>query len=305
MQLLVRLSPLTVAQHCRQMNYISVGGLELPQMGLGTFPLRGEVLRKTLDCAVGNGYGLIDTAYKYQNEDVIGEFIENHNTSNNPIIVQTKFSVTQLTYKKFLCFKYGRKTTADAINGSIDRLRKQSLDVYLLHAPSNGYTGYYADLKRFREQGKAKVIGVCRFSEKQLQDIKETSGEYPAINQIEVHPFHTNKRVIDFCKRHDIVVEARSVLTHGDAMDRLSHSEVLKKIAADCGRPIPQVIIRWIVQQGLIAIVKSETPGHVKDNVEVFDFYLTERQMSLIDSLNKDESFGCVSKMLGNHGKCN
>lgn len=275
------------------MNSVNAGGLNLSQIGLGTFPLKGEALKNALSAAVSNGYGLIDTAFKYQNETEIANLF-NH---NNQVIVQTKFSVTQLSYKKFLWLKYGRKTTKDAIEGSMERLRKQCLDVYLLHSPSNGYVDYYGDLKEFRNQNKVKVIGVCRFDERQLKDIKEKHGEYPTINQIEVHPFYTNKRVIDFCKENGIVVEARSIFTHGDAMPELMQSDILNEIAKEYGKSVPQVIVRWVIQQGLVAIVKSENAQHIKDNIEVFDFCLTDSQMRSIDALNRNQSFGCVSNI--------
>ena len=275
------------------MNSVNAGGLELPQIGLGTFPLKGEALLNALTTAVSNGYDLIDTAFKYQNETEIGSFLNN----NNHVIVQTKFSVTQLSYKRFLWLKYGRKTTKDAIDGSMQRLQKQCLDVYLLHGPMNGFVEYYGDLKKFREQDKVKVIGVCRFDEQRLRDIKNKHGEYPTINQIEVHPFYTNKRVIGFCKENGIVVEARSLFTHGDAMQELMQSEILNVIAKEYGKSIPQVIVRWVVQQGLVAIVKSGTTSHIIDNVDVFDFCLTDKQMAMIDSMNRDQSFGCISNV--------
>lgn len=278
------------------MNTINVGGLTLTQVGLGTFPLKDGALKNALATAVSNGYGLVDTAFKYQNETEIGDFFN----SGNQVIIQTKFSVTQLSYKKFFCLKYGRKTTKDAIEGSMERLRKQCLDVYLLHSPSNGYVDYYGDLKEFRGQNKVKAIGVCRFDKRQLQDIKDKHGEYPAINQIEVHPFYTNKRVIDFCKENGIVVEARSLFTHGDALQELMRSKILNGIAMEYGKSVPQIIVRWVVQQGLIAIVKSCTPNHIKENVDVFDFYLTDKQMAMIDSMNRDQSFGVKSEKMDN-----
>lgn len=279
------------------MNTVNAGVLNLSQIGLGTFPMKGEALRNALSAAVSNGYGLIDTAFKYQNETEIGEYLSNY----NQVLIQTKFSVTQLSYKKFLWLKYGRKTTKDAIEGSMKRLREQCLDVYLLHSPSNGYVNFYGDLKEFRKQNKVKVIGVCRFNERQLQDIKDKHGEYPTINQIEVHPFHSNKRLIDFCKEHEIVVEARSLFAHGDALNELTQSNILQKIAKEYGKSVPQIIIRWIIQQGLIAIVKSGMPDHIRDNSEVFDFCLTEKEMSLIDTMNRNQSFGYVSKSIKKH----
>ena len=279
------------------MDFVKVGDLKLSQIGLGTFPLKGGALRSALDCAVNNGYVLIDTAFKYQNETEIGEFVSEYgNLYRTPIVIQTKFSVTQLTYKKFLCFKYRKKTIKDAIDGSAKKLRKTCLDIYLLHAPSNGYVEYYSDLQKFREQRMVNIIGVCRFDERQLQDIKDKCGEYPAINQIEVHPFYTNKRVIDYCKENGIVVEARSLFTHGDAIQDLMQSDILNGIAKEYDKSVPQVIVRWVVQQGLIAIVKSGMPDHIKENIDVFDFELTEKQMSMIDSMNRNQSFGVVGR---------
>lgn len=284
------------------MESVNVGGLNFSSIGLGTFPMKGELLKESLDCAINNGYTLIDTAFKYQNESEIGSFLSNINTPRNQIIVQTKFSATQLTYKKFLWFKYGRTTTEDAIKGSLERLQKKCLDVYLLHSPSNGFEKYYGDLMRFRWQGMVKMIGVCRFDESQLQKIRETCGEYPIINQIEIHPFHTNKKVIDFCKENGIAVEARSLFAHGDIMEELQRSDMLKSIAKEYDKSIQQIVIRWIVQQGLVAIVKSGSQSHIKENIDVFDFSLTEKQMSMIDSMNRNQSFGLISgKLRVNH----
>lgn len=284
------------------METVNVGGLNFSSIGLGTFPMKGELLKESLDCAINNGYTLIDTAFKYQNESEIGSFLSNINTPRNQIIVQTKFSATQLTYKKFLWFKYGRTTTEDAIKGSLERLQKKCLDVYLLHSPSNGFEKYYGDLMRFRGQGMVKMIGVCRFDESQLQKIRETCGEYPIINQIEIHPFYTNKKVIDFCKENGIAVEARSLFAHGDIMEELLQSDMLKSIAKEYDKSIQQIVIRWVVQQGLVAIVKSGSQSHIKENIDVFDFSLTGKQMSMIDSMNRNQSFGLVSgKMRVNH----
>jgi diketogulonate reductase-like aldo/keto reductase len=278
------------------MNTVNAGVLNLSQIGLGTFPLKGETLQNALTAAVNNGYGLIDTAYKYQNETEIGNFLCN----NNHIVVQTKLSVTQLSYKKFLWLKFGNKSIKNAIEGSMERLRKQSLDVYLLHSPAKDYVDLYGDLKEFRTHNKVKAIGVCRFNEHQLQDIRNKHGEYPTINQIEVHPFCSNKRVIDFCKKNGIVVEARSLFTHGDAMQELMQSDILNGIAKEYNKSVPQIIVRWVIQQGLVAIVKSCTPNHIKENVDVFDFCLTDKQMSMIDSMNRNQSFGVKSKVFNN-----
>lgn len=281
--------------HYSSMNTMNIGGLDISQVGLGTFPLKGESLQNALRCAAENGYTLIDTAYKYKNEAEIGSFLAACNVHEQPIIVQTKFSATQLSYKKFLWIKYGRKTTKDAIIGSMKRLQKDCLDIYLLHSPSKGYVDFYGDLIKYREQQKVKVIGVCKFDEQQLKDIKNAYGEYPAINQIEVHPYYTNKRVIEFCKDNGILIEARSLFTHGDALKELMQSDILQNIANEYNKSVPQIIVKWALQQGLVAIVQSGSSNHIKEDCEVFDFSLTEKQMSLVDSMNRNRSFGYKS----------
>lgn len=292
MPLLAKSLPLMAELCCDDMEFVSVGALRLPQIGLGTFPMKGDILANSISEAYNSGYRLFDTAYKYKNESELADSLKDEGTD---YIIQTKFSVTQLSYKKFLWIKYDKKTMDDALDCSMQRLGTSCLDVYLLHAPSKGYVGLYENLLRYKEQNKVKVAGVCRFSERQLLDIKNAHGVFPELNQIEVHPYHSSKKLIEFCKEQGIAVEARSILTHGDALDSLVQSNKLKSIASDCGKSVPQVILRWVVQQGLIAIVKSETSQHIKENIDVFDFYLTDQQMSLIDSMNRYESFGCVS----------
>ena len=276
------------------MEYLNIGSLKLPQVGLGTFPMQGDVLASSISEAYNFGYRLFDTAYKYKNESGLASNLKGNDTD---YIIQTKFSVTQLSYKKFLWFKYDKKTMDDALDGSMQRLGTPCLDVYLLHAPSKGYVDFFGNLLRYKEQDKVKVTGVCRFNEKQLLDIKDVYGVFPEMNQIEVHPYHSNKRMIEFCKERGIAVEARSVFTHGDALKNLMNEDVLIQIARECNKTIPQIIVRWIVQQGMIAIVKSESRQHIQENIDVFDFYLTEFQMHKIDTLNKNMSFGCVSNV--------
>lgn len=277
------------------MDFISVEGLRLPQIGLGTYPLRDDPLREALTAALSCGYSLIDTAFKYQNESEIGGFLSEKRFAKHQVIIQTKLSATQLSYKKFLGIKYGRETAEDAINGSLLRLQKKCLDVYLLHSPSNGYVDLYRELQFFKASGKANVIGVCKFDELQLHEINNKCGEYPSINQLEIHPFYTNKNVISFCKDNGIVIEARSVFAHGDIMRELFDSVDLQRIALEYNKSIPQVVLRWIVQQGLVAIVQSHSSEHIYDNIDIFDFELTEKQMMTIDSMNKNQSFGYKS----------
>lgn len=264
-----------------------------PQLGLGTFPLKGSCLLNCMQQAIKSGYNLIDTAYKYNNEEEIRDSLQLLNP-NEKVIIQSKLSLTQLQRKKFLGITYDRTTPKDALKGSCSRLGVPCIDVYLLHSP-NKCVALFGDLIQLRNQGLAKVVGGCRMEIDHLNEIRNLYGEYPAINQLEVHPYYSNRKLVDYCLQNDIVVEARSPFAHGDLMEQFLVEPNLITIARNHGKTIPQIILRWITQQGLTVIVRSSNPLHVKENAEIFDFELSTKEMGMIDALNKDMSMGCLS----------
>ena len=276
------------------MNTISVSGREFPCIGLGTFPMHGQELRCAVEAALSSGYWLLDTAFKYGNESEIGHCLKSFPVSKE-VIVQTKISVTQLSDKRFIGIRYGRHTEKDALRGSLKRLERKKLDVYLVHSPASGFERLYASLIRFREAGLVDVIGVCGFQEDHLRKIKVKFGEYPTINQIEVHPFLSNRRLVGFCQDNGITVEARSPFAHGDAMNEFMLNPILSSIASRHWKTVPQIIIKWLVQQGFIVIAKSENPVHISENINLCEWGLDDLEMKSINSLNRDLSFGFVS----------
>lgn len=291
---------MTAERHYKVMNSYEISGLVFPCIGLGTYPMRGEGLKEALEAALSNGYTLFDTAFKYGNESEIAHCLRS-NSSLEKLIVQTKISVTQLTQKRFLGICYDRNTERDALKGSLKRLRRDKLDVYLVHSPARGFDSVYSSLMRFREEGLVRVIGVCGFQEDHLRTIKNKFGEFPSINQIEVHPYNSNRRLIDFCQKNGIAVEARSPFAHGDAMNDFMMNPVLSSIAKKYDKTVPQIIIKWLIQQGLIVISKSGNPVHISANIDVFDFEITGLEMNAIDNLNRDQSFGFVSSSRVTH----
>ena len=280
------------------MNSYEISGLVFPCIGLGTYPMRGEVLKVAVEAALSNGYTLFDTAFKYGNELEIAHCLGT-SSYQGKVIVQTKISVTQLSQKRFLGIRYGRNTERDALMGSLNRLGRDKLDVYLVHSPASGFGAVYSSLMQFREEGLVSIVGVCGFQEEQLRTIKNKFGEFPSINQIEVHPYYSNRRLVDFCKENGITVEARSPFAHGDAMNEFMLNPVLSSIASNYEKSVPQVIIKWLIQRGLIVIAKSENPIHIAENMDVFGFEITESEMNSIDNLNRDCSFGFVSRQRG------
>ena len=287
--------PVTAARHYSLMNSYDISGLVFPSIGLGTYPMRGDGLKVALEAALSHGYTLFDTAFKYGNESEIARFL-GASSSSGKIIVQTKISLTQLSQKRFLGIHFGRNTERDALQGSLKRLEREKLDVYLVHSPASGFDSVYSSLIHFRKEGLISVIGVCGFQEDHLRTIKNKFGEFPSINQIEVHPYNSNKRLIDFCKENGIAVEARSPFAHGDAMNDFMMNPVLSSIASKYVKSVPQIIIKWLIQQGLVVIAKSENPAHIAENMDVFGFEITESEMKSIDALNRDQSFGFVSR---------
>ena len=294
MGLSARSLPVTAERHYSAMYFYEIAGLVFPCIGLGTYPMRGDGLKVALDAALSHGYTLFDTAFKYGNESEIGHCL-GASSSSGKVIIQTKISVTQLTQKRFLGIRVGRNTERDALQGSLKRLVREKLDVYLVHSPASGFDTVYPSLMQFRKEGLVSVIGVCGFQEDHLRTIKNKFGEFPSINQIEVHPYNSNRSLIDFCKENGIAVEARSPFAHGDAMNDFMMNPVLSSFAKKYDKTVPQIIIKWLIQQGLIVISKSGNPVHISANIDVFDFEMTELEMKAIGNLNRNQSFGFVS----------
>lgn len=276
-------------QPCK-MNFIKVDNFKIPQIGLGMYPIAPNMVNSTLEEALKDGYTLIDTAYKYGNEKEIGKYIHKKEAEN--VLIQTKFSIIQIMKKKFCGIPYYSSSLDKEYKKSSKKLKKNPLDIYLLHSPSPGYLNNWGRLVKLKNENKVKTIGVCHFNIKQLTDIFDRYGQYPAINQIEVHPYNNNRELIEFCKEKKIAVEARSILMHGDYNSLIQEHRLLDGIAREYGKSIPQILIKWIIQQELIAIVKSSNPIHLKQNIDVFDFQLTKKQMDEIFSLNRNFSVG-------------
>lgn len=274
------------------MDYIHIGKHKISLLGVGTFPLKGDILKSIIQSAVDSGYNLIDTAHKYQNEKEIGNIVSQYN--NNKIYIETKLSATQLISKSFLGFNYSKPTPLQALKESCKKIGVKSLDIYLLHGPTN-CVDLYGELIKLRDAGKIDIIGGCRMEIQHMEEIYARYKEYPSINQIELHPFYTNKCIVNYCREKGIVVEARSPFTHGDALKDFLKNPTLCRIASIHQKTVPQIILRWIIQQGIIAIPRSSNVEHIKENADIFDFCLTEFQIQEIDSLNQDKSYGCLS----------
>lgn len=271
------------------MEYINNDEIRLPLIGLGTFSLHGERLSKVVYASIQLGYNFFDTATKYGNEEEIGIAIKDV----TDILLQSKVHDRQLIgTKRYLWLN--KKSVKKSHMLSSKRLQSNP-DIYLLHSTFKGYEQHFKELVSLRENRKTKAIGICNISLEQLKSLVKKTGRKPDIVQVEIHPYHSNKELIDYCKGQEILVEARSPLAHGDVMEEWKSNAVLQNISSKYGKSIPQVILRWITQQNVIAIVRTKNVDHLKENINIFDFTLTEDELNKIDSLNKNQSFGFIS----------
>jgi len=276
------------------MEYISVGETKLPLVGLGTFSQHGEVLSESITAFLDAGGKYFDTAFKYQNEAAIGQMLKCTNVEN--VVLQSKVCAKQLLgSKKWLWLD--KESVQKAYKNSCKRLQKDSIDVFLLHSVMRDYERFYEQLMFLRDRKMVKVIGVCNFGIEQLEQLKVKVGEYPMLLQAEIHPYYSQKELISFCNQNNIVLEARSPFAHGDVIQEWNDNSILKQIAECHNKTIEQIVLRWIVQQNVIAVPRSSNPVHIKENTEIFDFTLTNGQMNAIDGLNQNRSFGYVSTL--------
>ena len=173
------------------------------------------------------------------------------------------------------------------------RLKKKGPTILLLHSMFDNYLNAYCQLINLYESGCVSAIGVCNCdSIEQLRTLKDKCGQYPMINQIEVHPLRSQSKLVDYCQEHGITVIARSPFAHGKILKPMTQN--LGKLSELYGKNIPQIILRWLIQRNIIAIPRTSNALHLKENIDTFGFDLSDSDMLTINSLDKDLSFGCI-----------
>lgn len=256
-------------------------GQSIPQLGLGVFKVEaGEAERVTSD-ALEVGYRHIDTASFYGNEAEVGRAIAAAGVPREEITVTTKLWNTD------------QARAHEAFDESLERLGLESVDLYLIHWPQPMYgeaLGAWRSLIEIVGSGRAHSIGVSNFEIEHLQQLLEETGVVPAVNQIELHPMHQRRELVQFCREHDIAVEAWGPLSQGKS-DLLERDAVVEAAAAH-GKTPAQIIIRWHVQHGTIVFPKTSKRERMIENADVFDFALTETEMAAIDAYETGRGFG-------------
>ncbi len=252
----------------------------IPIVGFGTYKATEEEGIESVKNAINKGYRLIDTAAKYENEVAVGKGIKASGINREELYITTKVWREDMGYAQ----------TKNAFHESLKKLQLDYVDLYLIHWPANAlnYNNWQqtnADVWRAMEElqseGKISSIGVSNFWPEHLDALLQKANVVPAINQIEFHPGYWQPEVTQFCKELGIVVEAWSPLARGKIFD----NDVLKSIAQDHQKSVSQVAIKWIIQHDVVVIPKSTTIERIEENINVFDFELSNEEMSLIDHL--------------------
>lgn len=255
--------------------------VEMPQLGFGVWQVEDTEATTVVAQALRAGYRSIDTARIYGNESGVGRALADSDLPVTDVFLTTKVWNDD----------QGFEQTLAAFEASQERLGRP-IDLYLIHwpAPANGrFVDTYRAMMQLREQGKVRAIGVCNFNVEHLQELHGAVGEYPAINQIELHPNFQQKPLRDFHAAHDIVTEAWSPLGQGG--DILT-DETITEIAAQSGKSPAQVILRWHLQLGNVVIPKSVTPSRIVENLDVFDVELSQASMDAIGGLDVHKRLG-------------
>jgi 2,5-diketo-D-gluconate reductase A len=251
-------------------------GTSIPQLGFGVFQVPPDEVVEPVRAALGAGYRLIDTATLYANEEGVGRAIAESGLPRDDIFVTTKVWNSDQGYDR----------TLQAFDHSLKLLGLDVVDLYLIHWPTPArdlYVDTWRALERIYADGRARAIGVSNFTPAHLERLIGEGTVTPAVNQIELHPGLPQDELRAAHARHGIATEAWSPLGRGQG---LLERRVVVAIARDCGRTPAQVVLRWHLQLGIVVIPKSVRAERIRENVEVFDFELSDDQMATLSALD-------------------
>lgn len=262
------------------MKFITLNNnIKMPILGFGVYQITNaaQCERAVMD-AIHTGYRLIDTAMAYQNEEAVGLAIEKCGVPREDLFITTKLWLADTGYDK----------TMKAFETSLKKLRLEYLDLYLIHQPVGDYYGSWRAMEELYKEGAIRAIGVCNFMPDRLVDLVMNNEVPPAINQVEVNPFC--QRIFDQEVMEKKEVQIQSWGPFAEGRNGLFENETLRNIGQKYNKSIAQVVLRWLIQRGVVCIPKSVHKERIKENYNVFDFDLTEEDMQTIATLDTGKS---------------
>jgi diketogulonate reductase-like aldo/keto reductase len=264
-------------ENTMEQTYITLNdGNKIPQFGLGVFQISGD--EKTKEAcleAFKLGYRHVDTAHAYQNERGVGQAVKESGLPREEIWITTKLWPSE----------YGEGKTAKAIDKMLERLQTDYIDLLLLHQQFGDYLGAWKDMEKAVAESKVKSIGLSNFESERLEEVLAAATINPSVLQVECHPYYQQNDLKKRIAPYNTVIESWYPLGHGDAA--LIEEPVFTKLAEKYGKTNAQIILRWHIQEGIIVFPKSSNPVHIKENIDIFDFELTEEEMNEIRQLDK------------------
>ena len=247
-------------------------GVEMPKLGIGTFMLTPAQAEESVYNALKNGYRLIDTANAYVNEKGVGRGIKKSGVAREEVFLETKL------WPSF----YEEETQVER---TLKRLDTDYIDLLLLHQPAGNYIKGYKVMEKAVKEGKVKAIGLSNFSVEQIKEILNMCEIKPTVLQVEAHPYYQQGELKKFLNENEIAIQVWYPLGHGDA--NLINEPIFKTLGEKYGKSAVQIILRWHIQSGHIAIPGATLEEHIKANIDIFDFKLTDEEMENIAKLDK------------------
>ncbi|HHO1728619.1 TPA: aldo/keto reductase [Staphylococcus aureus] len=261
------------------MNHIEISkDVKIPVLGFGVFQIPQEQTAEAVKEAIKAGYRHIDTAQSYLNETEVGQGIEASGIDRSELFITTKVWIENVNYED----------TIKSIERSLQRLNLDYLDLVLIHQPYNDVYGSWRALEELKENGKIKAIGVSNFGVDRIVDLGIYNQIQPQVNQIEINPFHQQEEQVAALQQENVVVEAWAPFAEGK--NQLFQNQLLQAIADKYNKSIAQVILRWLVERDIVVLAKSVNPERMAQNLDIFDFELTEEDKQQIATLEESNS---------------
>lgn len=262
------------------MNYVTLNnGVKMPMEGFGVFQVpEAEVCEQAVSDALSVGYRLIDTAAAYFNEEAVGKAIKKSGILREELFITTKLWIQDAGYEN----------AKKAFQTSLNKLGLDYIDLYLIHQPFGDYYGSWRAMEELYEQGRIRAIGVCNFYPDRLTDLCANAKVIPAVNQVELHPFFAQTGALQTMKELGVQPQAWGPMAEG--RHNIFTHEVLSSIGEKYGKTAAQVALRWNTQRGVVVIPKSVHRERMEENLNIWDFTLSDEDMTAIDALNLGHS---------------